>query len=366
MTAADRRAYPPTIARHLQRAFLRTFVLALLGFVLISLLADFFDRFDTVLRHDPSLGAVLQTFALKLPIVVTQVAPVAALAASLIGLGLLARNQEIVALRACGISRWQMLAPLALLGVVISIASVAWNETVVPVAARRWHAVWNREVKGKKSLSVFAGREVWYRGRAGLYNFQRVRLGRRMLLGVTIYQLDDDFTPHRIITAARAIWTGDVWSLEDVQTTELGPDGPTVTPGPPSHFRFPESLDDFRVVDIEAEALSFGMLRDQIRVLKAKGIDTSESWVDLYLKIAVPVGSLVMVLIGVPLAIRTGRNRSLGTAIGTALALGFAYFMVVAFARALGQNGALPPLVAAWISNAVFTLLGVYLVLGDE
>lgn len=366
MITADRRAYPPLIARYLQREFLRIFGFALLFFVLIYLLADFFDRFDTVLRHDASIGAIVQTFVLKLPIVVTQVAPVAVLAASLVGLGLLARHREIVALKACGVSRWQILAPLVALGVLISIASLAWNETVVPAAARRWHATWNRDVKGKRSSSVFAGREVWYRGTAGLYNFQRVRLGRRTLTGVTVYQLDDDFTPRRIITAKRAIWTGDSWTLEDAETTRIEPDGPRVVPGAPEDFRLPETLDDFRVVDIEPEALSFGMLREQIRVLRAKGIDTSESWVDLYLKLALPTGSIVMILIGAPLAIRTSRDRTLGGAIGIAFAIGFAYFMVVAFARALGQNGALPPSIAAWISNVLFALVGIYLVLGSD
>lgn len=366
MTALPRRPYPPLIARYLQREFLRVFLVALLVFVLIYLLADFFDRFDSVLRHGPSFGAIIQTFALKLPIVVTQVAPIAVLAASLFGVGMLARHQEIVALRACGVSRWQVLAPLLLLGLVLTIASIAWNETVVPAAARRWHSVWNAEIKGKKAASVFAGREIWYRGEAGLYNFQRVRLGRRTLLGVTVYELDQDFTPRRIITAKQAAWTGSEWTFDDPTTTVLGADGPQVTPGLPPGFRLPETLADFRVVDIEPEALSFRMLQAQIRLLAAKGIDTSESWVDLYLKLALPAGIIVMVLIGVPLATRGGQGTALGSAAALALAIGFTYFMVLAFARALGQNGALPPILAAWLSNVLFTLVGVYLTLGTE
>lgn len=366
MTAVPRRVYPPLIARYLQREFLRIFLLALVLFVLIYLLADFFDRFDSVLRHGPSFGAIVQTFVLKLPMVVTQVAPVAVLTASLIGVGMLARHREIVALRACGVSRWQVLAPLLLLGCVLTAASIAWNETVVPAAARRWHSVWNADIKGKKTASVFAGREVWYRGDAGLYNFQRVRLGRRTLLGVTIHQLDEDFTPHRIITAKQAVWTGAEWRFEGATTTVIDSEGPQVTLGVPQGFRLPETLADFRVVDIEPEALSFRMLQAQIRLLAARGIDTSESWVDLYLKLALPAGILVMILIGVPLATRGGHGRALGSAAALALTIGFAYFMILAFARALGQNGTLPPIVAAWLSNVVFALLGLYLVLGAE
>lgn len=366
MTPIPRRLYPPLVARYLQREFLRVFWLATAAFVLIYLLADFFDRFDTVLRHGPPLTAVIETFALKLPAVTTQVAPVAVLAATLLGLGILARHRELVALKACGLSRWQLVAPLAVLGVLISAASLAWNESIVPAAARRWHTVWNRDIKGKKSSSVFAGREVWYRGQAGLYNFQRVRLGRRTLLGVTIYQLDDEFSLRRIVTAPRAQWTGTAWRFEDAETTVLETDGPRVAAGVPADFRLPETLADFRVADIEPEALSFGMLRDQIRVLQAKGVDTSESWVDLYLKVALPLASLVMILIGAPLALRTDSGRSLGNAIVLALVIGFGYFVIVAFTRALGQNGTLPPLVAAWFANLLFALVGCVLLLGAD
>ena len=49
-----------------------------------------------------------------------------------------------------------------------------------------------------------------------------------------------------------------------------------------------------------------------------------------------------------------------------ALGIGFSYFMLLAFARALGQNGTLPPMAAAWVANVLYTAVGVYLVLGAE
>ena len=73
-----------------------------------------------------------------------------------------------------------------------------------------------------------------------------------------------------------------------------------------------------------------------------------------------------MVLVGVPLAIRGASTKSLPAAIAMGFAVGFSYFMLVGFARALGQSGALPPLVAAWAANGIFLLLGGYLVLGAD
>ena len=108
------------------------------------------------------------------------------------------------------------------------------------------------------------------------------------------------------------------------------------------------------------------MLRRQIRSLRAKGVDASESLVDLHLKVATPFAAVVMMLLAVPLATRGTRATSLPAAIGLGFAIGISYFFVVGFSRALGQTGSLPPLVAAWTANAVFAVVaGYYQVAAD-
>jgi lipopolysaccharide export system permease protein len=169
-----------------------------------------------------------------------------------------------------------------------------------------------------------------------------------------------------MIQATSATWNGSAWTFEGARTRYYTGEHVEERAGTPDGFRLPESLDDFRVVSVEPEEFSYGMLRRQIASLRAKGIDASESLVDLHLKIALPFASLVLMLVAVPLAARGTRVSSLPAAAGLGFALGFAYFVVLAFARALGQTGALPPVVAAWSANAVFGLIGVYNVLGND
>jgi lipopolysaccharide export system permease protein len=312
------------------------------------------------------MGAIGRLFLYKVPLIMTQVAPLAVLAGGLIGLGLLARQNEFVAMRACGVSILQVLMPLAILATVICLATFAWNETVVPASARRWHQVWNQEIKQKQGAGVFTGREFWYHGGAGFYNVNRVVPRRRQLIGLTVYQLGADFRPARVIRAESATWTGNGWQLNRPRTLEFDAEPSREVAGAPEGFTLPESLEDFRVVSVEAEEFSYRMLRDQIASLQAKGVDASESWVDLHLKIALPVASLVLMLVAVPLAARGTRVSSLPAAVGLGFVIGFAYFIVLAFARALGQTGALPPLLAAWTSNILFILVGAYHLLGSE
>jgi lipopolysaccharide export system permease protein len=113
MTSTARRFYAPTLVRYLRREVLRVVLLALVTFVALSLIGDFFDRVDTYLKHDASLSVILRSFVFRRPDRSVQVFPMAMLAGTLIALGLMARHREIVALRACGISAWQLPAPAA-------------------------------------------------------------------------------------------------------------------------------------------------------------------------------------------------------------------------------------------------------------
>jgi lipopolysaccharide export system permease protein len=360
------RLLPPIISRHLVREFLRAFGLALATFIAIFVIVEFFDRVDTFLRNHASAGAIVRYFLFKLPMVVTQVTPVAVLAGGLVGLGLLARQNEFIALRSCGVSIWQVTAPLVVTAGAISVAVLVWNETVVPYAARRAHMVENLEIRRRGIDRIFAGREVWYHGRAGFYNIDRVSPRRHALYGLTVYQLTPEFRPWRTIEAESASWDGTRWQLLGVRTREFGGEGVREVPRVPEGFELPESLEDFRVVSVEAEELSYGMLRRQIEDLQRKGVDTSESWVDLHLKLALPAASLMMILIAVPMAAAGTRVGSIAASMAVGFVIGFGYFVVVAFARALGQTGALPPAVAAWAGNAVFALVGGYYLLGSD
>ncbi len=361
-----RRPLVPILARHLGGEFLRTFGLTLGAFIAIYVIADFFDRFDGFLKYDASLGAILQVFLFKIPLIVTQVTPVAVLAAALVSLGLLARHNEFVALRACGVSVWQITVPLLAVAALVSVGTFAWNETIVPYSARRWHTIETTDIKKREAEGLFTGRQVWYHGRAGFYNVERVSRRQHALYGLTIYQLGTDFRPARIIEFDAATWTGDGWTLRGGRTRDVRHAAREDRPGTPDGFTLPETFEEFRTVAVEPEELSYALLRRQIKDIRRKGADTSEMLVDLHLKLALPAASLMMMLVAAPLAAAGTRLTSIATSVGIGLVLGFTYFVVIAFTRALGQSGALPPAVAAWSANALFALIGGYCALGSD
>jgi lipopolysaccharide export system permease protein len=361
-----RRILLPAVARHLGREVGRSAFLAFAAFLAIYVLADFFDRFDTFLQNAVPMETVALSFLFKLPLIVTQVAPMAVLSGALIGLGLLARQNEFVALRACGVSVGQVALPLLLMAGALSVAIFAWNETVVPFAAHRYHEIDKIEVRKRGQATMLTGREVWYHGLAGFYNIGRVMPKRQALAALTIYQLGPDFRPQRIIETSLAQWDGQRWQLTKPRTRDISSGEAREYEGTPEGFALPEKPADFAIASVEPEEFSYRMLRAQIESLRAKGVDASESLVDLYLKIALPAASFIMMLLAIPLAARGTRITSLPAAVGMGFAIGFAYYILIGISRALGQGLMMPPLLAAWAPNSVFALIGGYLLLGAD
>ena len=352
--------------RYLAGQFLALFVPILLGLVLLYFVIDLVDRLDGFLRDQASVGALARYFLFKIPLMVTQITPPAVIIAVLLAFGLLGRRNEIIALRAGGVSLLQTGIPVLAVAGVISVAALIWNETVVPYASRRFQYVRNVEIHKRAIRGVLSERAVWYHGSGGFYNIDYVDRAQQAVYGLTIYRFDDAFQLRSVVTVARAQWRDDHWQVTDAIEQQL--DGGTFTTAtvPPGSLLIPETLDDFLEVQREPEELTFIELRERIESLTSKGIDASHYLVDLYIKLALPFASMVLALIAVPIAGRLRRHPSIAAIIALGSSVGFFYWVLLGLSMSLGKSGAIPPLMAAWAANAIYALLGVVLFLWSD
>jgi lipopolysaccharide export system permease protein len=354
-------------SRYFIREFLGMLVPIMLAFVILYLIVDFFDRLDILLKNHATPVSALRYFLFKIPLIVTQIMPPAVLAALLLSLGMLSRRNEIIALRASGVSLVQTALPLLALAALISVATLAWNEMVVPYCTREYQYVNNVEIRKRPQRGILSDREIWYHGADGYYNIAHIDPRRQTLYGLTIFQTDSAFDLRSVIEVASARWTGTGWVSSGATERTVGSDGEIVTqPLPSDQNVIHETLNDFLEVHRDAEELSYLALRQRIQELARKGIDASSYLVDLNMKLAVPFTTLVLACVAIPIAGRARRHPSVAAIVGTGLIVGFAYWVVLALTNALGQSSVLPPLVAAWATNVIFLLLGVALFLSNE
>jgi len=212
------------VSRYVLVEFLRIFGLCMVGFLLIYVLVDLFDRLQNFLKFHASLGEVCRYLFFKIPLIVTQLIPIATLASVLIALGTMARHNELTALRASGVSTVQIATPLFAIAVALSVLTVAWNETVVPYSTERSRYIEIVEIRNRPLKALLSEDGIWFHGRNGIYNIEHFDARTGTLVGLTVYDLSPGFVLQRLVevpTAHAVVVLGTeptrlyVWDLDD-------------------------------------------------------------------------------------------------------------------------------------------------------
>jgi lipopolysaccharide export system permease protein len=365
MNAERRSPIAKILFRYLVSEFLRVVALCLVAFIVVYLIADFSDRIDDFLKHQAPVGAIVRYFLVRIPLIVNEVLPIAVLAAMLLSLGGFSRHNELTAMRACGLSSAQIVAPLLGVCLLLSVGIFAWNEKVVPYFATRAHYINTIEIKKRQMQGLLGDQQIWAHGQDTFYNIQSFDARSRTLVGITIYPIDPEFHLKGLFEIPQARWNGKRWAFRSGVGRVFAADGEIQTVAlAPGTLDLREKPDDLMAARRDADEFSYSELSALIDNLRKKGLDTTEYLVDLQLKLAVPFIITVMALISMPLGMRNLRSSSLANNIGLGLLIGASYWFVLALAVSLGHSGALPPILAAWTANGIFAGIGFFLLLG--
>ena len=353
------------LARYIITHYLGVFAACLGAATGLFLVIDFFQRISSFSRYGADAASVAAYFLFKLPSMITEVYPAVALISVLIALGLMSRHHEVLALRACGVSTWQLAAPLLALTAAISVGVMVWNESIVPAAATRAKLISDVDIKKKSYRGIFNATAIWFQSKQGFVNIDYYDANRRAIYGLTLYETDPSFGLNRIIELPVARWRDGRWESKQGTVKNMGPEGEVVPrPLEPGEFELEERPEDFAQRRRLPKEFSFRQMSRQIEILADKGLSAEELGVDLHLKLAWPMSGLVMVAVGFPLALRGGRRAGLGANAALGLAVGFAYWVTMAVAISAGRSGGLPPMAAAWAANGLFAALAGSLYLG--
>src|SRR6185369_2586838 len=240
-------SFPPPLSvlnRYLARQFLGFFIPILLSFVFLYIVIDLFDRMDILLRHDATIGEATRYFAFKIPLMITHVTPPAVITSVLLAFGMLGRRNEIIALRAGGVSLVHMAVPILVLATGISVAALVWDETVVPYCSRKFEYVNNVEIRKRAIRGVLSDRAIWYHGADGFYNIDYVDRTHQAVYDLTIYRLDDQFRLRSVVNVPRAQWVDGRWEAADAVEHDLDGENFRSTPVSAEGLTISESLDD--------------------------------------------------------------------------------------------------------------------------
>lgn len=352
------------LSQYVLQEFCKIFSLTLCGSLAVIIVFDFFENLDliTLFQAPPKLFFSFLLF--RIPSMIYQLIPLAALIATLICLTLFARNREIMAMRANGISFYNLAAPILATCLGLSLVCLIFNESIVPAANARSRQIERIDIKKKAPIYAFPMKYIWFRNLNNIYSIQWYDEKTGTIHQVSINEFDKRFELVNRWEARIGTWDGQNWVFHDLNIKQLDREGRfQLTKMDTAPIPFPLKPEDFTRPEKKAEEMSYFELRDYIQQAQREGYDVTSYLTGLHAKLAFPFICFIMPLIAVPLALRTGSGTGIATGMGMGLLLGFGYWMIFGFSLSLARGGFLPPLIAAWLTNLLFASFGVFLLL---
>ena len=351
-----------TLHRYVIREFLKIFALSLSSLILIYAVVLFFQKMNLFTKHNAPFHLIFIYLFYKIPeVTIEWTLPYAILLATLLTLGTFSRHSEITAMKAGGVSLYRITFPLVLIALLISFLSFLGNEYLVPLTYQKTRHLLEVQVRKRESAGSFKNYKIWYRIGHNIMNIQLLDPQQKTLNGFTLYQFNDGFQCTKRIDAREVKWEEDRWRFYDGIVRDFKDGGATeITPFEKIEYDLGENWESLKRIGRPSGEMSYGELLTYIHKIEAAGYNATRYLVDLYSKLSTPLLNLIMVLIGIPFALKTSRSGGVALSIGISVMIGFAYAVIFYIFISFGKSGVLSPFIACWFPTLSFGLAGIF------
>lgn len=355
-------------------AFLRILFLCSVSLVAIFLIADLTENIEDFLRNEVSADVIVSHYRSKVLLTFFEISPIILLVSTIFTFSLLARSNELVALRAIGLSFLRISAPVVLCGVLLALGLYFLQSKVLPEmnrdANRTQDLIKHGPKTGSSSRLAMAREKQWIVGRDGksIFNFLYFDESLLEIDKLQGFFFDDEYRISSRFFAEKAKFLGDgSWLITGGWKRDF--DGNVISNfqkiEPVGRIRLSESPEFLRKGAIPPEEMSNRELREYLRDLEASGRSSSTVSVAYGERFSYPLTAFVMCLVALPFSFRYEKRGAL-YGVGFAIIIGFSLVIAMAFFRAAGIGGFLPPLLSVWIPPMLFAFFSVYLFLGVQ
>lgn len=349
-----------TTARYMSALFVKRVLLIALGFAFMLTLFDVLNNSDQIERRfGAGFDVMFRYMGWRFPEMVATGLPFSILLAALLTLLGMAQNNEVMALKAAGMSFWRMLMLLAPAAALVAVGHFAVADQAVPWAKRKL-ALMELDRPGEDAQAQGRAKErpVWLRDANWLVQAQSVQRDGRLLTGVVLMRRDRDGNLVERVAAKQARWERGAWSLRDATVQAIEPQAVAEAKVDARPWTTP-----LRPVDFYNQASGSGQFsaKQLISLASGESLGARPAYVfDTWLqrRFTLPAVAFMMLLLAAPVAQARVRAANLGARLAAGVCLGFLYFVADGVALALGESGAVLPLVSAWAPVVIFASVG--------
>ena len=363
--------------RYLLRELCVPLIYCLVGFLIFWVSFDLFGELEDFQSAALGVGDIARYYLVKTPELLVTVLPVALLLALLYALTNHARHNEMIAMRAAGLSLARISVPYLAVGLLLSLILFYLNERLVPDSSERAAAI-------KKGSKRDATEDVWQR-RVNFRNARENRIWNITAFNTETYELLEphvgwslpDGTRKQLI-ASRGGRTNDSWVFYDLQLYTYPPnvdfDRAAARPMRTNQLVLPELTETPQDIQLQLKFQGMNAIdaakRTQLSLaeihylrehLELNRRDRALLETQFHARLAQPWTCLVVALVALPFGASTNSRRNVLVGVASSIFIVFVYFVLLRIGLALGTGGYIKPWLAAWLPNAFFASMGLWL-----
>jgi lipopolysaccharide export system permease protein len=350
--------------RYVTREILATFFIVLAAVLSIYVAIDFIEKIDNFMEAGLPASRCIVYLLYKLPFIFVQIAPVGFLLSILVALGLMSKNNEIIALKSCGIGKSPLIKPTLVLGIIFCGVLFVLAQTLVPIFMAKANQIWLLEVRQK---NIYASRtnDIWMRAARQIIHIKQYIPKEKRVAGITVYIFDDNFRLIERVDAESGVFRKGRWKLDDAVVQLFDKSGGVRQRIEHTTRTIDVDLnpDDLAKAAKQSDEMGLAELRRYIKKSESEGYGATRYRVDYQSKIATPFVCIFLSVLGAGIALRGKLREGIPLSITYGLAIAFIYWIFNSFCISLGYAEMLPPVIAAWLANLVFSCAAVLLLL---
>jgi lipopolysaccharide export system permease protein len=353
------------IDKYVLKEFLVPFFFGVTIFLTIFLVDMLMELIELVIVRGVPVNMVLQLLIFTIPKFYVLVCPMSLLFSSLLTVGKMSTDNEIIAFKSGGVSFPRIVISIFLVGFIFTVLNILITEYVVPESNIQRKKI-ARKISFAKPLPKIAEKVFFEAGTERIFYIGEYVQETGKMKDVYMYEFPRGNEEYpKIIQSKTAIWKDSIWTFEDGVVKDFYRDGLDNMVLEFKKYSLPikltyNSYDDNIYKD--PKDMSIKELMEKIKDYKKKNISTDDLYLELYSKFSFPFASLVFVLIGAPLALRPSRSgNSIG--MGLSIVIIFLYYILLALGKALGQSNIITPFLSVWLPNLVIGIVGIILII---
>lgn len=341
------------------KKYIGTFFFAISLLILIVIVFDVSENIDSFMKNEATLKeVVLHYYVPFIPYFINLFIYLFVFISVIFFTSKMAGHTEIIAILSSGISFKRFLLPYIMAGSLLVVGSFYLGNFLIP----KTDSV-RREFKDKyiERLTKSSGSNIHVQIEKGTYvyvgNFD---IKKKIAYKFSLEKFENNEMKYKLVADKASYDTiNETWTIHNYVERCLYPNESMIR-GKEKDTTFKLLPRDLYNIKEEFEEMNLFEIRNHIKNLELKGANNTLPYeIEMHKRIASPAAILILTIIGAALSSRKVRG-GMGLHLGIGIVITFSYILFMEFSRVFALSGMFSPMLAAWLPNIVFSLIGIY------